>query len=157
MKSQLGDSRQRCSPSALTTAPLASVSPDSEFLDALASNGLSVLPQARSGVMSAGIPYAGTSRTGTASKRLWRTSPVAVWAEASPSPNVRHHRNLLFVPGIREATRTVRPATAGENPSGPAARLAAVVLFFEIMLVAAVVVITWFALYALYRLITDES
>jgi len=32
-----------------------------------------------------------------------------------------------------------------------------VVLFFEIMLVAAVVVITWFARYALYRLITDES
>lgn len=32
-----------------------------------------------------------------------------------------------------------------------------VVLFFEIMLVAAVVVITWFALYALYRLVTDES
>ena len=31
-----------------------------------------------------------------------------------------------------------------------------VVLFFEIMLVAAVVVITWFALYAVYRLITDE-
>lgn len=36
-------------------------------------------------------------------------------------------------------------------------RLAAVVLFFEIMLVATVVVITWFALYAVYRLITDES
>jgi hypothetical protein len=32
-----------------------------------------------------------------------------------------------------------------------------VVLFFEIMLIAAVVVITWFAFYALYRLITDES
>ena len=32
-----------------------------------------------------------------------------------------------------------------------------VVPFFEIMLVAAVLVITWFALYALYRLITDES
>jgi hypothetical protein len=32
-----------------------------------------------------------------------------------------------------------------------------VVLFFEIMLVAAVVVIAWFALYMLYRLITDES
>ncbi len=31
------------------------------------------------------------------------------------------------------------------------------VLFFEIMLVAAVVVITWFALYTLYRLVTDES
>jgi hypothetical protein len=38
-----------------------------------------------------------------------------------------------------------------------AVRISAVVLFFEIMLVAAVVVITWFALYALYRLITDES
>jgi hypothetical protein len=32
-----------------------------------------------------------------------------------------------------------------------------VVLFFEILLVAATVVITWFALYTLYRLITDES
>ncbi|WP_297730171.1 hypothetical protein [Mycobacterium sp.] len=36
-------------------------------------------------------------------------------------------------------------------------RLVAVVLFFEIMLVLAVVVISWFALYTLYRLITDES
>ena len=34
-------------------------------------------------------------------------------------------------------------------------RLIPVVLFFEIMLVAAVVVISWFALYTLYRLITD--
>jgi len=32
-----------------------------------------------------------------------------------------------------------------------------VVLFFEIMLLASVGVITWFALYALFRLITDES
>jgi hypothetical protein len=32
-----------------------------------------------------------------------------------------------------------------------------VVLFFEIMLVAATVVISWFGLYVLYRLITDES
>jgi hypothetical protein len=32
-----------------------------------------------------------------------------------------------------------------------------VVLFFEILLGAAVLVISWFALYALYRLITDES
>ncbi len=31
------------------------------------------------------------------------------------------------------------------------------VLFYEILLVATVVVITWFALYTLYRLITDES
>lgn len=31
------------------------------------------------------------------------------------------------------------------------------VLFFEVLLVAAVVLITWFALYAVYRLITDES
>jgi hypothetical protein len=33
----------------------------------------------------------------------------------------------------------------------------AVVLFFEIMLIAAVVVIAWFALYTLYRLISDDS
>jgi hypothetical protein len=32
-----------------------------------------------------------------------------------------------------------------------------VVLFYELLLVACVVIITWFALYALYRLITDES
>jgi hypothetical protein len=32
-----------------------------------------------------------------------------------------------------------------------------VVLFFEIMLVTAVVVIAWFALYTLYRLISDDS
>ncbi len=31
------------------------------------------------------------------------------------------------------------------------------VLFFEFLLVVAVVVITWFALYAVYRLITDDS
>lgn len=35
-------------------------------------------------------------------------------------------------------------------------RLTDVVLFFEIMLIVAVVVITWFALYAVYRLITDD-
>jgi hypothetical protein len=32
-----------------------------------------------------------------------------------------------------------------------------VVLFFEVLLVLAVIVITWFAVYAVYRLITDES
>jgi hypothetical protein len=32
-----------------------------------------------------------------------------------------------------------------------------VVLFFEIILVATTVFISWFALYTLYRLITDES
>jgi hypothetical protein len=32
-----------------------------------------------------------------------------------------------------------------------------VILFFEILLVLSVVVITWFAVYAVYRLITDES
>lgn len=31
------------------------------------------------------------------------------------------------------------------------------VLFYELLLVACTVLITWFALYALYRLITDES
>jgi len=48
----------------------------------------------------------------------------------------------------------------GSNPrslrSCPPDRLNIVVLFFEIMLVAATVVITWFALYAVYRLITDD-
>jgi hypothetical protein len=32
-----------------------------------------------------------------------------------------------------------------------------VVLFFEFLLVVATLVITWFALYAVYRLITDDS
>ncbi|TFV57194.1 hypothetical protein E4P42_16330 [Mycobacterium sp. PS03-16] len=31
------------------------------------------------------------------------------------------------------------------------------VLFYELLLVACTLLITWFALYALYRLITDES
>jgi len=45
----------------------------------------------------------------------------------------------------------------GPNQLLERTRLAGVVLFFEFLLIAAVVVITWFALYALYRLITDES
>lgn len=36
-------------------------------------------------------------------------------------------------------------------------RLLTVVLFFEILLVASTALIAWFSLYALYRLITDES
>lgn len=36
-------------------------------------------------------------------------------------------------------------------------RLVPVVLFYEIVLVLAIVLISWFALYTLYRLITDES
>jgi len=36
-------------------------------------------------------------------------------------------------------------------------RLVVVVLFFEILLVAALIAISWFALYTLYRLITEES
>ena len=36
-------------------------------------------------------------------------------------------------------------------------RLIPVVLFFEILLVVAAVVITWFAVYTVYRLITDDS
>ena len=38
----------------MATAPLAIASPDTEFLDALASNGLTVPPQARLGVINAG-------------------------------------------------------------------------------------------------------
>ena len=36
-------------------------------------------------------------------------------------------------------------------------KLDAVVLFYEILLVACTLVITWFALYAVYRLISDDS
>ncbi|ACY23114.1 hypothetical protein Gbro_3940 [Gordonia bronchialis DSM 43247] len=36
-------------------------------------------------------------------------------------------------------------------------RIVHVVLFFEILLVLAAVLITWFAVYVLYRLVTDES
>jgi hypothetical protein len=39
---------------AITTAPLAVASPETDFLDALAGNGLSVPPQARLGVIGAG-------------------------------------------------------------------------------------------------------
>jgi hypothetical protein len=58
--------------------------------------------------------------------------------------------------GACEISRTL-VAGAGATTPAPGTRLLTVVLFFEFMLVAAVVVITWFALYALYRLVTDES
>lgn len=48
-------------------------------------------------------------------------------------------------------------AALDADSTAKANRLVPVVLFFEIMLVLATVVISWFALYALYRLITDES
>jgi hypothetical protein len=32
-----------------------------------------------------------------------------------------------------------------------------VVIFFEVLLVLAAVLITWFSLYTIYRLVTDES
>jgi hypothetical protein len=53
--------------------------------------------------------------------------------------------------------RTLAVGHPGTRDRRGRIRLAVVVLFFEILLVAAVVVITWFALYTLYRLITDES
>jgi hypothetical protein len=59
---------------------------------------------------------------------------------------------------VRARAEQLRHQTrVGAKRHRPRTRLAAVVLFFEILLVATVVVITWFALYALYRLITDES
>ncbi|WP_260840313.1 MULTISPECIES: hypothetical protein [Gordonia] len=36
-------------------------------------------------------------------------------------------------------------------------KLTAVVIFFEILLVLASVLITWFAVYVLFRLVNDES
>lgn len=41
------------------------------------------------------------------------------------------------------------------TPSG--GRIASVVLFFEILLGLATVLIVWFALYTVYRLVNDES
>ena len=56
--------------------------------------------------------------------------------------------------------RRVGAPLTSQNPrsrrSCPGTRLIDVVLFFEILLIVAVVVITWFALYTVYRLITDE-
>lgn len=47
-----------------------------------------------------------------------------------------------------------RPMREGSTAGG---RIVRVVLFFEILLVLAAVLITWFAVYVLYRLVTDES
>lgn len=47
-----------------------------------------------------------------------------------------------------------RPMREGSTAGG---RIVHVVLFFEILLVLAAVLITWFAGYVLYRLVTDES
>jgi hypothetical protein len=49
------------------------------------------------------------------------------------------------------------PAGAAHVTIPPRVICLSVVLFFEILLVVATLAITWFALYALYRLITDES
>ncbi len=42
-------------------------------------------------------------------------------------------------------------------PGHPRVRICLVVLFFEILLILAAVLITWFGVYTLYRLVTDES
>ena len=55
------------------------------------------------------------------------------------------------------AARRICGAGAAHVTSAARVTCLSVVLFFEIMLVAASLAITWFALYALYRLITDES
>ncbi|MDT5152492.1 MAG: hypothetical protein QOI01_4225 [Mycobacterium sp.] len=57
-------------------------------------------------------------------------------------------------PASRGTADEPEPPVASRLPAG--SRLHDVVLFFEIMLIVAVVVITWFALYAVYRLVTDE-
>ena len=66
---------------------------------------------------------------------------------------------MEWKPASRASWRASRPARSWPPGTVGCGRLdfSAVVLFFEILLVVAVVVITWFALYAVYRLITDES
>jgi hypothetical protein len=61
------------------------------------------------------------------------------------------------ITGEVEITVAESPSGSGGESARAPDRLTIVVLFYEILLVAAVVLITWFALYALYRLITDES
>jgi len=80
-----------------------------------------------------------------------------MWFVAALPCGIFARRGELVLPQIHIATPVNAATTVAESRRGSAARLADVVLFFEIMLIAAVVVITWFALYALYRLITDES
>lgn len=59
----------------------------------------------------------------------------------------------------RSAPGYWRSTSRSRDPRAPHVgdTLTAVILFFEILLVISTVVITWFALYAVYRLITDES
>lgn len=81
---------------------------------------------------------------------------VAPPAPASTRLTSRSLSRLKPVPAASEQFRTRErgPARLAQTSR---TRLTAVVLFFEFMLVAAAAVITWFALYALYRLISDES
>jgi hypothetical protein len=55
------------------------------------------------------------------------------------------------------AVRTGYPRGRHQDRLTDTTKLVGVVLFFEIMLVVTVLLIAWFALYALYRLVTDES
>lgn len=47
--------------------------------------------------------------------------------------------------------------TPRRRPDHAGVRISLVVLFFEILLILAAVLITWFGVYTLYRLVTDES
>ncbi|MGV9482185.1 hypothetical protein ACWDNR_22305, partial [Gordonia aichiensis] len=65
-----------------------------------------------------------------------------------------------MVPGLSMLAPVAPAGSAPEPPSTASqrrSRIYAVVIFFEILLVLAAVAITWFALYVLYRLVTDES
>lgn len=48
-------------------------------------------------------------------------------------------------------------STPRRHPDHAGVRISLVVLFFEILLILAAVLITWFGVYTLYRLVTDES
>ncbi|GAA4659999.1 hypothetical protein GCM10023197_11450 [Gordonia humi] len=73
---------------------------------------------------------------------------------------IRHRLPDRTDPIPRRCRRDVTyPAVADRGhamtPSG--GRIASVVLFFEILLGLATVLIVWFALYTVYRLVNDES
>ncbi len=61
-----------------------------------------------------------------------------------------------------DARRPSAPPPSGHRPTsaGPCNRAVytgGVVIFFEVLLVLASILIAWFSLYVVYRLVTDES
>ena len=73
------------------------------------------------------------------------------------NPTRPGHRDARW-PGRVVSARLVAVVRAPPPTADHAGvRISLVVLFFEILLILAAVLITWFGVYTLYRLVTDES